>query len=74
MRGDGFQSPQCAYFYVFPVVSFQQIRSVNVIHRLPCIVTLGLSSPLDKILQGVTAPKVSMITDGFDLILSFSFD
>jgi hypothetical protein len=74
MRGDGLQSPKCACFYVLLVVCLQQIQCVDVIYGFPCVIALRVSSPFDKILQGVTAPEVSMIPDGFHLTLHFSTD
>jgi hypothetical protein len=59
---------------VFLVVLLQQIGCVDIICWLPCVVTLGVSSPLDKVLQGMTAPEVLMIPDGLHLILYLSFD
>jgi hypothetical protein len=65
---------QLTCFYVFPVIVFQQIRSMDVIHQFPCVIALGLSSPLDQILQGMTAPKVLVIAYCFDFVLFFAFD
>jgi hypothetical protein len=74
VRGDESTSDESICFYVFLAVLLQQIRSMNIIHRLPGVITLRVSLPFNQILQGTTAPKVSMVLDGFDLILSFSFN
>jgi hypothetical protein len=73
LGGEGF-GKQLTCFDVFPVVILQQIRSMDVIHWLPCIVALGVTSPLDQILQGMTAPKVSVIVYCFDFVLFFIFN
>jgi hypothetical protein len=74
MRGDEFPSNESISFYVFSSILLQQIRSVDIIHRFPGVITLGVSLPFDQVLQDVTVPKVLMISDGFDLVLSFSSD
>jgi hypothetical protein len=74
VRGNEFTSDEGICFYVFLPVFLQQIRCVDVIHRFPCVITLGVSSPFDQILQGVTVPEASMVLDGLNLILSFSFN
>jgi hypothetical protein len=74
VKGDEFTSDESISLYVFLLILLQQIRSVDVICRLPCVIALGVSLPFDQILQGATVPKVLMISDGFDFVLSFSFD
>jgi hypothetical protein len=74
MRGDAFQSPKCACFYEFLSICLQQIGCVNVIGGLLCVIALGVSSPFDKVLQGMTGPEVPMVPDGLHFIFCFSFD
>jgi hypothetical protein len=72
--GDEGFGQDCIGFYVSSVVLLQQIRCMNVIGWLPCVVTLRVFSPFDEILQGTTAPEVPVVPDGLHLILHFSFD
>jgi hypothetical protein len=41
---------QMVGFYVLSVILLQQIRGVDIISWLPCVITLGVSSPFDQIL------------------------
>jgi hypothetical protein len=59
---------------VFLVIALQQIRCVDIIYWLQGVIAFRVSSPFDEILQGMTVPKVPMVLDGFNFILSFSFD
>jgi hypothetical protein len=59
---------------VFLVVVLQQIRCMDIIYRLPCVITLRVFLPLDKILQGMTVPKAPVILDDFDFVFFFSCD
>ena len=40
----------------------------------PGIVSLGVSSPFDQVLESLPSPKVAMISDGLDFIFFFSVD
>jgi hypothetical protein len=60
-------------FSVFSLVFFQQIRSVDVISRFPCVIALRVSSPFDQVLQGATVPKVSVIAYSFDFVFFLVF-
>jgi hypothetical protein len=44
---------------------------MDIISRFPCVIALRVSSPFDQVLQGMTAPEVLMILDGFHFILHF---
>jgi hypothetical protein len=50
VRGDEFLHQESSGLYMFLVVGFQQIRCMDVICWFPCVITLGVSSPLDEIL------------------------
>jgi hypothetical protein len=47
---------------------------MSIIGWFPGVITFRVSSPFDEILQGMTAPKVSVISDGLHFILHFAFD
>jgi hypothetical protein len=59
--------------YMFSMVLLQQMGSVDVIGGFPSVITLRASLPLDQILQGIAVPEASVITYGFDFVLSFVF-
>jgi hypothetical protein len=69
---EGFDQCSCG-FYVFSSILLQQIRSMHVFHSFPCVITPRVSSPLDQILQGATAPKAPVIPDSFHFIFFFPF-
>jgi hypothetical protein len=71
--GDKGFGQQLAGFYVFSMVVLQQIRSVDIICQLPGVIALRVSSPFYQILQGATAPKVSVIAYCFNFIFFFPF-
>jgi hypothetical protein len=74
MREDEVLCQKCTGFYVFPVVVLQQIRCMDVICWLPCVITFGVSLPFDEVLQGMTAPNVPVVLNGFNFIFCFSFN
>ena len=40
----------------------------------PGVVSLGISLPLDQVLESSPSPKVAVVSDGLDLVFLFSVD
>jgi hypothetical protein len=74
MVGDENFCKQLVGFYVFLMIALQQIRNMDVIHQLPCIVAFRISSPFNQILEGMTAPKASVIVYCFNFVYFFTFN
>jgi hypothetical protein len=47
---------------------------MDIISWLPGVIALGVSLPLDQVLQGMTAPEAPMVPDGLHLIFCFVFN
>jgi len=56
------------------MVGFDQVWCVCVYCRFPCVITIGVSFPMDQILQGPVAPEISMIVDLLHFILFLIID
>ena len=53
------------------MVSFDQVQCMCIHCGFPCVITIGVSFPVDQILQGSIMPEVSMIADLLHFILFF---
>ncbi len=51
-----------------------KFRGMNLISRLPCVVTFGIALPFDEILKPFRLPKVSVCDYSFNFVFLFSID
>ena len=56
------------------VVLTYQLIGEDIAAIFPSVIGLGVSFPLDQVLQNLPFPKSSVISDGLDFILLFSVD
>jgi hypothetical protein len=70
----GGQDPFYAVGESAPVILFCQPWGLDVLLRLPSVVTFRVTLPLDQVLESFLSPMTLVASDGLDLILFFSFD
>jgi len=56
------------------MIGFDQIRCVCICCGFPCVIAIGISFPMDQVLQGPITPDVSMVTDLLHFVLFFIVD
>ena len=57
---------------MYLVVLTNQLIGEHITAIFPGIVSFGVSSPLDQILEDSPSPEMAMIPDGLDFVLFFS--
>ena len=60
--------------WILLMVGLDQCGCVYMVSCFPCVVCIGVSFPLDKILELSFTSEVTVIDDGFDLIFFGVFD
>jgi hypothetical protein len=59
---------------VSPMIGRYQCGRGNLVSWLPCVVAIGISFPLDKVLEASFAAIKAVINDGLDLVFFGIFD
>jgi hypothetical protein len=55
------------------VIGINEVWSVHLVSRLPCIICIWIPLSLNEVLECSGPPKVSVINDTFYFIFLFSF-
>jgi len=78
MKRDGVLKRKLTSFYTFKrgslVVSFYQVWCMGVCCGFPCVIAIRIPFPMDQILQGSIAPKISMIMNPLHFVLFLVID
>ena len=56
------------------MVGFKKFRGVDLVSRLPSVVTFGVPFPFDKILECSGSSMMSVVNNTFHLVFLFSID
>jgi hypothetical protein len=60
--------------WVLPMIGRYQCRCVDLVSWFPCIVTVGISLPLDEVLKASFVAVKVVINDGLDLVFLSIFN
>ena len=56
------------------MIKFDKFRSMHLVSWFPCVVTFGVSFPLDEILESSSPTMTSVVDDAFYFIFLFSIN
>jgi hypothetical protein len=62
------------YQWILSVIDLDEHGRVYMVSCFPCVVCIGITFPLDKILKLSFTSEVTVINDGFDFVLFGVFD